>query len=244
MKKLLLGLSLLAIISCQTDTDDFKEPLTESKLLRNVFLDGQQLYNFEYYSDNKIQAQLTFSQGSISTVAYFEYSNDTVFKKLTGLFTSKSKSYLSGSNALTLLEFDADDNLLTYFVNTYESSNCGLSKTNKFTQFGDLYSVTEYDYIDSNCSYNSTNALFNGVEKSNYSILKDDKNNHRNSVNPWPQFSNNHNIIEYRLWNQNDNLVLSNSYNSVFVYDDDNYPIQETRTLLSGDIKVYSFEYY
>ena len=86
--------------------------------------------------------------------------------------------------------------------------------------------------------------MSNGIQKNNYAILKDDKNNVLTSLNPRPSFQKKHNTIEYKQWDANDNLLLSQSYSSIFEYDDNNYPIQEIRTLLSGTIKNYTYEYY
>lgn len=244
IKKCILLLSLFACFACHMDTDDFIENIVEVQRLQNVYLNGALLYSFEYYSNNKIKTQQSYYDGAIFSVTHVEYSKDTVSKRTTGLFSSISKSYRSKSNEITLLEFDNQENLLTYYINTYSSSNCGLTKTKKYTRYGNLYSKTEYDYLDSNCSYNASKTLFNGVVKNNYAILRDNMNSYSASVNIWPEYASKHNVVEYRQWDKNDNLLLGKSYNASFIYDQNGYPIEEIRTSLTGTTKVYNYEYY
>jgi len=244
MKKIIVLLSILICFSCFTDSNDLSEKTANSQLLKSVYLDGQLLYNFEYYPDKKIRSQTSFSGEAISHFLLYEYTNDTVYITISGIFSSKTKSYKTEANTVKLLEYDSEDNLLFFYFNTYSASNCGLKETKSYTRFGQLYIITEYKYIDSNCSYTSKKELSNGIQKNNYAILKDDKNNVLTSLNPRPSFQKKHNTIEYKQWDANDNLLLSQSYSSIFEYDDNNYPIQEIRTLLSGTIKNYTYEYY
>ena len=243
MKKYVLLVFLFTLLSCDTETD-FETNPTNIQLLKNVYLEDVLLFSFDYYTDNKIQSQISLSNGGISSVAFFEYSNDTIYKTISGFISSKSKSYLISPNTIKLLEYDNENNLLFFYHNFYSSNNCGLSRTESFTKFNDLYTITEFEYIDSNCSYNSEQKLFNGTNKNNYTIIKDDKNNYKTSLNPWPSFEKKHNIIEYRQRDKNGDLLINNSYNSSYLYDDNGYPIQETRVSLSGLAKIYTYEYY
>ncbi len=227
MKKLTLLLGVLLFISCYTDGNDIDNSLTtEIQLLRNIYIDNNLSYSFDYYPDGKIMSQSSFSGNGIYGFALFEYSNDTVIKTLSGLIASKTKSYLTSSNTIKYVEFDLNDNINYSYLNKYSSENCGLTKSITFTQ------------------YNSIIELYDGSLKYRYETIKDDKHNYLKSLNPWPSFEKKHNIIEYNAWDQNDNLMLSNSYNSIFIYDENGYPIQETRTSLSGVTKVYNYEYY
>lgn len=244
MKKITLLLSALICISCYTDNNDINIIAKDTQLLRRILLNGEALYNFEYYPDNKIKAQITLSGGAISGLTSYEYLNDTIYKTTSGYIFTKYKSFKSDSNTLTLIQYNINDDLLFYYISKYSSSNCNLEKTETLTQFGQLYTKTEYNYIDSYCSYNSKKEFFNGEQKNKYAIIKDDKNNYSTSLNEWPSFEKKHNIIEYRKWDADDNLVLNSCYNSTFVYDNNNYPIQETRTSLSGITKVFTYEYY
>lgn len=244
MKKLVLLLGVLTFVSCYTDSNDFETNTIDTQLLKSVSLNDVLLFNFEYYPDEKIMSQTNFIGGAISHFAYFEYDNDTVYKTISGIFSSKSKSYRVSSNVIKSMKYDNEDNLLFFYLNKYSSSNCKLTKIETYTQYSQLYTITEYDYTDSNCSYNSKRELSNGTLKNNYVISKDDKNNYLTSLNSWPTFEKKHNIIEYKQWDQNQNLQLGNSYSSTFKYDGNDYPIQETRTMLSGAIKVYTYEYY
>jgi len=244
MKKLVLLLGIFAFVSCYTDSNDFETDNIDAQLLKSVSLNGSLLFNFEYYPNGKIMSQTSFSGQAISHFTSFEYANDTVYKTTSGIFSSKSKSYKANSNTVKLMEYDTQDNLLFFYLNKYSSSNCRLSKIESYTQYSQLYTITEYDYTDSNCSYNSKRELFNGTQKNNYAIIKDGKNNYLASLNPWPEFKKKHNIIEYNQWDENDNLLLANSYISIFEYDINNYPIRETRKMLSGVIRIYTYEYY
>ena len=245
MKKITLLFGVLLFISCYTDgNDDNNSSAIENQLLRNIYIDGNLSYSFDYYDDNKIKSQTSFSGSGIYGFALFEYSNDTVTKTLSGLLSSKTISYLTNSNTIKFVELDLYDNINYSYLNKYSSENCGLSKSETFTQYNQLYTVVEYEYKDSNCSYNSIIELYDGTLKYRYETIKDDKHNYLKSLNPWPSFEKKHNIIEYNAWDQNDNLMLSNSYNSVFIYNENGYPIQETRTSFSGVTKVYNYEYY
>ena len=244
MKKYILLFTTFAFVACVTDNDDFEADASETQLLKSVSLNNVLLYSFDYNSEKQIKAIVTLSGGGISGFTSYEYSNDTVYKTTNGVFSSKFKSFKTSSNTIKLMEYNNDNNLIFFYLSTYSSSNCQLVKSENYTQYNQLYTTTEYDYIDNNCSYNSKLMLFNGVQKNKYSIVKDDKNNYLTSLNEWPSFEKKHNIIEYRKWDTNDNLILSASYNSFYVYDNNNYPIQETRTSLSGVTKVYTYEYY
>lgn len=244
MKKLVLLLGVFVFVSCYTDNNDFETDAIDIQLLKSVSLNGSLLYDFEYYPDRRIMSQTSFSGQAISHFVLFEYTNDTVYKTTSGIFSSKTKSYKANSNTLKLMQYDNQDNLLYFYLNKYSSSNCGLKQIETYTQYGQLYTITEYDYTDSNCSYNSRRELFNGTPKNNYAIIKDDKQNYLASLNAWPAFEKKHNIIEYKQWDENANLLIGNSYSSTFEYDANGYPIQEIRTMLSGGIKIYTYEYY
>ena len=201
MKKLILLLGVLIFISCYTDGNDLdNSAAAEIQLLRNIYVDGYLSYSFEYYDDNKIKSQTSFSGTGIYGFALFEYSNDTVIKTLSGLLSSKTVSYLTSSNTIKYIEFDLYDNINYSYLNKYSSVNCGLSKSETYTQYNQLYAVTEYEYKDSNCSYNSVRELYNGTQKYRYETLKDDKQNYLNSLNPWISFEKKHNIFFFSLF--------------------------------------------
>jgi hypothetical protein len=243
MKKYSFFAILFILLSCNRD-HIFETNPTHLQLLKNVYLDGEILFSFEYNDDNKIQSQISLTNGGISNVAFFEYSNDTIYKTISGFYSSKSKSYLISPNTIKLLEYDNENNLLFSYLNFYSSNNCGLSRTESYTKLNDLYIITEFEYLDSNCSYTSEQKLFNGTKKNNYTVFKDDKNNYKASVNPWSSFEKKHNVIEYKQRDKNGNISLNNSYNSRYIYDENYYPIQETRIFLSGATKIYTYEYY
>lgn len=243
MKKYALLIFLFTLLSCEMESNIETKP-DNIQLLKNIYLDDQLISSFEYYSDNKIQSQISLSNGGISNVAFFEYSNDTIYKTISGFISSKTKSYLINPSTIKLLEYDNENNLLFSYLNYYLSDNCGLSKTESYTKLNDLYTFTDFEYLDSNCSYNSQQKLFNGVQKNNYTIIMDGKNNYKASLNPWPSFEKKHNIIEYQQRDKNGNLSINSSYNSSYLYDYNDYPIQEIRISLSGLTKVFTYEYY
>ena len=244
MKKYVLLVVLFGVLSCTSDSEIEDTPPIEVQLLKNIYLNNNLLYSYEYFTDGNIQTQIAYTNGAISSFTSYEYSNDTVYKNTSGFFNMKTKSYLENSQTIRLLKLDESDNLLFSHLSIYSSEDCRLSKIETYTQSNNLYTITEYDYIDSNCSFNSNRELFNGTLKNKFRITNDNKNNYKKSLNPWISFAKKHNIIEYRKWDSNDNLILNSSYNSEFIYDDNKYPIQEIKTTLEGDIKVFTYEYY
>lgn len=243
MNRFVLLIFLFTLFSCNTESN-FDTTSKNIQLLRSISLNNDIISNFEYYPDNKIRAQVNLSGGAISYYTHFEYSNDTIYKTISGLISSKSKSYVFNDETIILHTYDSQDNLSYSYVKRYSSKSCGLSKTESYTQNGHLYTVTSFNYTDSNCSYNSRKESSNGAQKNNYMIVKDDKNNYKSSINEWPSFPTKHNIIEFKQWDANNNLLPSNSYISTFTYDENNYPIKETRTSLSGVTKIFTYEYY
>jgi len=245
MKNYIFLFCLCALFSSNTDNELIESNSSDIKLLKRIYLDSELLIEYEYFSDNKIKSKKTYSGNVLSSTKTFEYSNDTVYtQRIISSYIEKDKGYLLDSNTL-INEHFLNDNLQSETRAFHSNENCRLTRYEVYNQFGGLWTYTDYNYIDSDCSYTSTRNLFDDTQRNRYNIIKDDKNSYRSSLTAWPLFIRKHNIVEYKQWDENDELLIGNSYNSTFVYDEDDYPIQETQIKLAGGLtKVFTYEYY
>ena len=231
--------------SSDDDGDNNQGETQETLLLKKVFKDGVLIREYEYYADNKLKSQVgLLVEDQILEVRY-EYVADTIVESYYNLGETTSfaiyKSY-EINNTTSKRDYYNNENLTLYKIYTFDNNQCGAILYETFNSSGSLIDAISFSYTDENCS---TNSIHEGFGYSNDSSLNDNKKASYESINsPINRQEILHNILEYRIWDNDDQLINSRSSNSEFVYNSDDYPTKETRTYLDGSSLIYTFEYY
>ncbi len=255
MKYFLLLFSFTFLLSCSSDDDsgntggdDDQGNIQETLLLKKVFRNNELLWSYEYFDDNKLKSEYGLLVDDDVFEMHYEYIADTIVESFYRINETAPiaiyKSYEINNTTSRKDYYDQnnDFNLYRYDIFTFDNNLCGAELLTGYDDDGTyLYSIS-YSYTDENCSVDT---ILNSFAYQNDSGLNDDKKAAFESItSSLKRQETLHNRLEYRVWGNNDTLSTSNSYNSVFEYNSDDYPTKETRTNLNGDITVLTFEYY
>tara|TARA_B100000678_G_scaffold282603_1_gene281732 strand:- start:627 stop:1379 length:753 start_codon:yes stop_codon:yes gene_type:complete len=250
MKKNYLIFIFLILLSCSNDDSnrDSNEVLKPHELfIKQVNLDGLVFRKYTY-KNNLISSREYYRNGKLWRQENIKYSNDTIFienydssNKLIQLF----KYYNLTENISVRDEYDSKNQMVSYRIYNFSNDNCGYVNYEDYDVNDNLSSKRTFNYIDSNCSVESSRYNFNGELSFKEQRIRDDKN--RTNKNETLEFFRGKeigNTIVYNSWDSEGNIEFMYSYESTFNYNDENYPIYESRKYLDGTVEEMTFEYY
>jgi len=255
--QLLLLLVSLLILSCSKD-DETSEDSTATLKLKKVYRNGE-IYDEYEYNNNKI-SKSTYYSGSIDEegnnevwrVNYYEYVNDVVIRNSydsDNILIYTRKYYRTTDNTqIRRDDYDTSGALYSYAIYNGYNNSCSHTSIEYFSNDDTLTSRDNIEYTDSNCSYSVTTYTNNNLVDYQQTYIKDDKVSAYKSTVIEPFALNSSkiigNTISRTFKDSNNQTNNSNSYTSDYEYNEDNYPISETRTYLDGDIVEFTYEYY
>lgn len=240
MKKVLLSLFLISLIfSCKSDDSEPESPLL---LLKEIWEDGTLTNSYEYNSDSTLSRALLHNSDDIYKVLY---RGDTVlYERYNDGILIESKTYYNFGDNVRSDQFDSSNQLEISKLYKFTGNSCGYNEIELFNEFGGRTSRQIYNYTD-DCD------AFITVEDNSGGIIirsttrRDDSNWFRRSIAisllRQPAIGN---INEVTIEDENQEVVESDSFSSIYEYNEENYPISETRTYLDGVVKEYAFTYY
>ncbi|MBV1924763.1 MAG: hypothetical protein KUG68_12125, partial [Flavobacteriaceae bacterium] len=153
-----------------------------------------------------------------------------------------NKSYLVNQNQSRSDFYDYINESYNYRIFEFDGNECGVEFLEYYNSEGIILERIHYTYNSENCSYEAT---FEYSDFSNGHRIYDDKNGHdASTVSEIIRRGEHHNTIENRLWSTNNDVSPNYSYNSVYEYNEEDYPVMETRTYLNESVFVYTYEYY
>lgn len=243
---------IFILIAFSCDLEENENPvivIPESLQIREVTRNGIVKSDYAYDDDDKIVTVRFYDNtGVFSSKSDYDFlAEKTVVKSFDKnqdpLLTSE---YYEVDPLITRQDrFDAQGNLLNYFLYHYESANsCIYFKREEFSESDELISNLKYTFLDDNCSFESIKTNENGSLISTIRFIHDGKKRFNNAAaNPKLPISAG-NIMEYSYADADGEVLPSSSYTSTFEYNASNYPIKETRFLLDGEIEEYLFSYF
>lgn len=218
--------------------------------MKEIKKDGIIFISYEYNEDGTIKLYKTYTEdGTLSFTYNYEYviDNEIIVRDFdeSGNLIESSRFYDLNIDESKVEFFDSNDILTSYGIYNFSGSFCG-AVTKSFFESNDLlFSKSSINYFDENCSeiisFTDGNNEIRGVQE----ITKDDKKWFFKSTRlTFFRDREDGNVIKNVSKNSLGVINEEYSYDSVFEYNDSNYPISEKRTFLNGDIENYSFEYF
>lgn len=216
-----------------------------NQMLKSITLNGTLLTTFEYNEDGNIAAligdQINYT---------FEYKKDTVIQYYVNNLSNSEgyTEYVSlGSGDIKSQSYYDEIMFSEYSLYSDLSSSCGFAKKEfRYSINDQVISESNKNFIDENCSYTievvylADNTTFLKQE-----VIIDDKNYYYSSATPIISGNIQYgNIISYTEQDEAGEINLLNSYTSEYIYNADNYPIEETRISLSGTSQHFIYEYF
>jgi hypothetical protein len=250
MKRIILSLVLISILSCTKDNNSEQEPKQQFKKINSISIDGKLTYRYNY-NDN-----------ALTNIWYYDENGD-IYSKHEYLHPEESKmieqySYFVGGSWI----------LANYYIYTYNSGYVILRKkydsddnyqgrasfNNKSSEAYNLVSATFYnqndikiysfeiEYTDENGSsitkyYSDDNVLYKTE-----TWTRDNKMGSYFTTSPFP-YQHVNNLVSREVKYLN-GTIADYSFTSVVEYDSDNYPTKKIKTYHDGRVETISFEYY
>jgi len=247
MKYLIFAVLSSFILSCSSN-DDSSQELDENQLfIKQVNEDGLPLIKYTY-TNNRISSKEYYDLGQLYRTDNYEYSNDMV---IVSYFSAQDeltsiRKYFSVSNDISRRDAcNENGELINYRVYSFSNNTCGFVSIDFYNDNDQLNSRNIFQYVDENCSMESTRFNSSDQVLSKEQWIRDDKNFHNEKgLLDFFRHENLGNTLTYTKWNSNDVVDIEFSYESSFEYNSLNYPISEQRTYLNGSSKEITYEYY
>ncbi len=247
---ILISLLVILLSSCQSDDDNPNEEnnSNERLFLKSYSLNGDLMLSFSYENGktktvmNNLGAypiREEYDYSSSNEIIVNVYSEDDEFLN--------SRKYFKVNEEISRFElYNYDGSLSRYFDFYFDGNNCGYHSLKVYDRYDELKYRLEVNFGETNCNkkvirYNELNEvqfsddiIYDSKDSPFFSYL--DENFYR--------LSKEHNAKSIIKRDSNGEIENEYSYNSVFEYNSNNYPIKETRNYLNGEQKIFTFEYY
>jgi len=253
-RKISIFIFLLLFVSMACNNDDQlsepidpSPPLGEILLLKEVKKNGFLESEYEYFDDDKISKIKSYYNNSLAQVADYSYALDTTI-----IIYSQPNDTLTSKRIYFLLENTTTIQLDKYFNGIHGETrhyknfdlSCPQDSIIYFNYQGDRTYEVCLNYLDENCSYEIDYGC-NGVA---HSHIKDNSKAYNQSAitETFSLISDKRelkNTIKYTRQSSG-GINESKSYDSVFEFNEKDFPISETRTFLNGVVEVFEYTYY
>lgn len=241
----------LIIMSCSSSDDSNSNDNGNEQeeillLIKNISKNGILITSFDYYDNDKLKTKFSYS-GINPITSQYTYTNTNTILQIyneSGELFSSQELYSINDESSRIDHYNSNIDLTSYRIYTFSNNSCGFDSIDLFDQSNNLVTEHMYTYFDDNCS---ADVIINNVNTGKFRIEYTMDNKQYAEVSsrlPFFKRDINHNTKSLRFWFSNDQLNNDASYDSDFEYNNDNYPITETRTYLSGLIEEYTYEYY
>lgn len=226
-------------------------------LLKTITFNETSVQNFEYDEMNRIVRRTFGSNSSISTEVKYNYLNDTIQFRFVYILDQDTVYHYLIDQSDFRMDYVVVDQFLNHRTKKYSNidPNCGYffgetyGGSSSFTP-GTLQSYQEIDYFG-NCSYNirSYRAENDTLISTRELIMHGSNSIYQSAENRvvdlnYPYVTNKKNIETNTRYNSQGIVIENGSYTAEFLLNDDNYPVRETRTFLTGDVWEFQYEYY
>ncbi len=226
-------------------------------LLKTITYNEQTTQNFTYDEMNRIIERNQFFNNNTRVETKYTYLEDTIKVRLIDLLGQDTVYHFLIDQSEFRMDHVYVDNFSNYLTRKYFNidSNCGYFNaefyrgSNSFTP-GSLSSYQQMDYFG-NCSLiiKSYRAENDTLISSRELIMDGSNSIYQSAENRvvdfnLPYVTNKKNIQKDTRFKSNGEINLNGSYESSFITNEDDYPLSETRTFLTGEVWEITYEYY
>lgn len=203
---------------------------------------------FEYNADNELaKTTLFLASGKQLSSEYF-YDNDTIIVMdyaTNGALNQIRKNYVVND---TLRRRDAirEGVLKSYSLYIFPpNSNCGIVSIQSFNADNEGRGETKIDFIDMNCSSESSYYDSDGNLSSRDRLIRNDLANKSPwKINEFLGYTNHGYVEEYSALDDNDMPIDSLSYRTEIEYNSAGYLSRVIENYLNGKRDTITYEYY
>ena len=231
--------------SCLCEEDYYGENCEKKRgLLKSVSRDGKLRFEMDYAPDHSLKTIRFISLNGVDAAFTYNCSwlGDTVRVDLEEEPDFHMKFYVENENQVFHDEI-SHDVLESRDIRIY--NQCGVSQHLSYYDDGILQDEDEYEFIDNNCSF----IQVDGNRKTTV-LIDNNKGVFGYSGSGIFYIS----LIDYQLKSNGnviqrtvevDNVIQESiTYTSEYQFNNDGYPLEETRSFLDGDVEVYTFTYW
>ena len=217
--------------------------------LKEVYKDGILVNTYTYDVDGNLFELHGYGiSGDTTYGRIYKYFGDTLFMHVDANFSSSGETQkfflLNDDTIQRASEFNGQTRIRNYI---YEDDKCSYTKIVDINVDGNVsgeYCIT-FD-LENNCSYDYYIGCSSEISAS---YIKDDKNHYEESAvipifKERSSYTNLGNDLSAKWYSVNGSLDSLRSFNSTYNYNDNDYPIEETRTFLNGTKEFYEYVYY
>ncbi|MFT7073111.1 MAG: hypothetical protein ACJAX3_002103 [Patiriisocius sp.] len=249
---------MLFIISCSSDDstiDDVviieEEPVENILFLRTARLNGEIIQSYGYDSQTRvIRINGSLALNSVRVEIEYDANKATYnYYSAIGAVIKKEIYYNEQNNTFRVEDaIPGADGFYSYGIFNKNLNSCDLQSFSFFYANDEPFYEVSFSYLDDSCS-NEANYTYPFAPFLDFPVriitVNDDKNrSNKAAIGNIYKNVNLHNVLSSMTYNINNELRREVSYTSTFEYNEQEYPINETRTFLDGNVSIYTYEYY
>lgn len=238
-------LILFTISSCSDENLESEiVPEILEKRLTHLYVNDKLASEYIYSDDFRKMIHNSYnSDGEVYYETTYNYTVDTVFLERKILETNEFVyfKYYKISDLELKLELVSTNGNFSYYIESFDEQ-CGVQREEYYNSENQLISYTDYNYDFDHCNYEKIWEASSGYGRSQDKIILDNKKN-ATSINRHFGLVPHSNIVSRTRYNDDDSMNESLSYNSTYVYYEQEYPAQQNRTYSDGRKTVIKYIY-
>ncbi len=233
--------SILFVLACGKD-ESKKWPEAQHKLLSKIKKNGELVRKYSY-EGQVLKKSLSIIGEIVRVVEFFNIGDTIIAKYYTDeVLTSTIKYYDTDTQTGRRDRYYEDGMLRDYRIYNF-IGDCGFDSYDRFDAIGILQNEFVFEFTDDLCSYSSSYSSQNQPGLTKVISINENTIGYNNStILPFFRIKMTYNTVKLTI--VDDDIVNNErSYDAVFTFDSDGFPIKEIRTYITDDTTIYEYEY-
>jgi len=240
-------IATLGFKSVDMALNDIKRPKRDRRLLE-VKRDGQLLINYTYYDDGRIKTRTSYREDEeINLSSEFSYEADKSIELRTEIASGIVRIFESFNvdteNSRSNLVDDTGE-ILAHNTYRFGQYDCGAVETKYFNTNNELTLSIERDFNGNNCDHTRSIRNNGGGTVSEVVYFTGDKRSPFTETHlDYLRLGSQRTIIRLEKLDLEGNPIEEDSYTAEYSFNSDDYPENETRFYLDGNVVNYTYKY-